>query len=38
LQTDGEMLANKAGRAVELVSVAARDKNKDRGFNGADLN
>lgn len=38
LQKDGKMLADKTGRAVEIVSVAARDKNKDRGFDGTGLN
>ena len=33
VQQHGEQLAARAGRPIEIVSVSARDKNKDRGVN-----
>jgi homoserine dehydrogenase len=31
VQKNGDLLARRAGRPIEIVSVSARDKNKDRG-------
>lgn len=31
IQKNGELLARRVGRPIEIVSVSARDKNKDRG-------
>jgi homoserine dehydrogenase len=35
LDTNGELIARRAGRPIEVVAVSARDRTKDRGF---DLN
>src|SRR6187551_3914948 len=31
LDTNGALIARRAGRAIEVVAVSARDRNKDRG-------
>jgi len=31
VETNGELIARRAGRAVEIVAVSARDRSKDRG-------
>ncbi|HRQ61437.1 MAG TPA: homoserine dehydrogenase, partial [Alphaproteobacteria bacterium] len=31
VQKNGDLLAKRAGRPIEIVSISARDKNKDRG-------
>ena len=31
LETNGDLIARRAGRRIEIVAVAARDRNKDRG-------
>ncbi|NML07631.1 homoserine dehydrogenase [Sphingomonas sp. G-3-2-10] len=35
LDTNGDLIARRAGRPIEIVAVSARDRTKDRGF---DLN
>ncbi|WP_448663054.1 homoserine dehydrogenase [Sphingomonas sp. CJ20] len=32
LDTNGELIARRAGRPIEVVAVSARDRSKDRGF------
>ncbi len=32
LDANGELIARRAGRAIEVVAVSARDRGKDRGF------
>ncbi|WP_109807808.1 homoserine dehydrogenase [Sphingosinithalassobacter portus] len=32
LETNGELIARRAGRPIEVVAVSARDRNKDRGI------
>lgn len=32
LDTNGELIARRAGRRIEVVAVSARDRTKDRGF------